>query len=120
MQQFAQEAVARLMADSHAQDRALGEWLSEPSAGVWFDEAQRVVSGLGLQLDARTRMLYDDRHVFINGESYRAAGRDARLMRSLADRRGLSAAQVAQLSPGALALLEDWAEEGWLKAAEAS
>ena len=120
MQQFAQEAVARLMADPHAQARALGEWLSEPSAGVWFDEAQRMVSGLGLQLDARTRMLYDDRHVFINGESYRAAGRDARLMRSLADRRGLSAAQVAQLSPGALVLLEDWAEEGWLKAAEAS
>jgi 50S ribosomal protein L16 3-hydroxylase len=62
-------------------------------------------------------MLYDDRHVFINGESYRASGRDARLMRLLADHRRLSAAQVAQLSAGALALLQDWAEEGWLGSA---
>jgi hypothetical protein len=26
----------------------------------------------------RTRMLYDDRHVFINGEAFRVGGRDAR------------------------------------------
>ena len=25
--------------------------------------------GAGLRLDRRTRMMYDDRHVFINGES---------------------------------------------------
>jgi 50S ribosomal protein L16 3-hydroxylase len=28
-------------------------------------------------LDRRTRMMHDARHIFINGESYRAAGRDA-------------------------------------------
>jgi hypothetical protein len=34
-----------------------------------------------VQLDRRTRMMYDERHVFINGESLRAGGADARLMR---------------------------------------
>ncbi len=49
----------------------------------------------GLALDRRTRMMYDARHVFINGESFRAGGRDARLLRQLADRRRLDAAEVA-------------------------
>ena len=44
-----------------------------------------------VRLDRRTRMLYDERHVFINGESFRAGGRDATLMRRLADRRALDA-----------------------------
>ena len=46
-------------------------------------------------LDRKTRMLYDERHVFINGESFRAAGRDATLARRLADRRRLDARSVA-------------------------
>jgi 50S ribosomal protein L16 3-hydroxylase len=28
-------------------------------------------------LDRRTRMMFDAQHIFINGESYRASGRDA-------------------------------------------
>jgi 50S ribosomal protein L16 3-hydroxylase len=59
-------------------------------------------------------MMYDDRHVFINGESFRAGGRDARLMRQLADQRVLGAREVAQLSTDARELVADWAEAGWL------
>jgi 50S ribosomal protein L16 3-hydroxylase len=59
-------------------------------------------------------MMYDDRHVFINGESFRAGGRDARLMRQLADQRVLGAREVAQLSTDARELVSDWAEAGWL------
>ena len=114
MQAFAQDAIARLMADPHSQARALGEWLSEPLASTWFDEPLPLALEEGFRLDARTRMLYDDRHVFINGESYRAAGRDAKLMRCLADQRCLSAGQVAQLSEEALGLLDEWLECGWL------
>jgi len=47
--------------------------------------------------DARSRMLYDARHVFVNGESWRAGGRDATLMRRLADRRILASAEVADV-----------------------
>jgi 50S ribosomal protein L16 3-hydroxylase len=63
-------------------------------------------------------MMYDDHHVFINGESFRAAGRDARLMRRLADERTLQLADVHALSPGAAALLDDWAQAGWLHGGE--
>ena len=34
--------------------------------------------GVGVRLDARTRMVYDGQRVFANGESWRAAGQDAR------------------------------------------
>jgi len=58
--------------------------------------------------------MHDARHVFLNGESWCAAGRDATLMRRLADRRALSAAEVARASEGAVELLRDWCEAGWL------
>ncbi|MFO1286210.1 MAG: winged helix domain-containing protein [Rubrivivax sp.] len=65
-------------------------------------------------------MLYDARFVFINGESLRAEGSKAKALRRLADRRGLSAAEVARLGPDALRCLAQWAEAGWLHAATAA
>ena len=65
-------------------------------------------------LDRRTRMLYDGRHLFVNGESWRASGPDARLMRKLADERRLDAADLARASEEALQLLASWCEAGWL------
>lgn len=117
---FAAEAVRRLAADRGALARALGEYLSEPKPNVWFGGGAAVPPGCGVTLDARTRMLYDDRHLFVNGEAYRAAGRDARLMRSLADARRLDARGVAALGGDARALLDRWAEAGWLHAARDS
>jgi 50S ribosomal protein L16 3-hydroxylase len=67
-----------------------------------------------LRLDARTRMLYDAQHVFVNGESWRAGGRDANLLQRLADQRRLSAAERTRLSPGAAAIVRDWLDDGWL------
>jgi len=63
---------------------------------------------------ARTRMAYDDRRIFANGESWLAAGADARLMRALADRRQLDASTVAKASLDARELLDQWSEDGWL------
>ena len=59
-------------------------------------------------------MLYDTHHVFLNGESYRARGADAALMRRLADQRGLSATDLRKASESALDLLVDWYAAGWL------
>jgi 50S ribosomal protein L16 3-hydroxylase len=116
LQAFATAAVARLLADAGALECALGEVLSEPKRGVWFDtpELDDTAKSGGVRLDQRTRMIYDDRHVFINGESYRAAGRDARLMRRLADRRALAAREVESLSTPARQLLAGWLAAGWL------
>ncbi len=111
---FAREALEAVLRDRDALPRALGEYLTEPKPQVWFDEPGEE-AGLagGLRLDRRTRMLYDERHVFVNGESWRAAGRDARLMRELADTRQLSARALAGASEDARELLRSWCEAGW-------
>jgi len=83
---------------------------------VWFDTGAPLPAGSAAVLDRRSRMAYDDAHVFINGEALRAGGRDARLMQQLADARRLTAAEVARLSADARALLDDWAEAGWVQA----
>ncbi len=112
---FARQAVERLLDTPGALDRALGEVLSGPKPRVWFESAA-LAKGTdeGVQLARATRMLYDERHVFINGESYRAAGRDARLMRRLADQRWLGPADCARLGEQASGLLDDWLHQGWL------
>ncbi|MEO5697750.1 MAG: cupin domain-containing protein, partial [Burkholderiaceae bacterium] len=65
LQAFAADAVARLIGDADALACALGEVLSEPKRGVWFDaDGPDAGAESGpLQLDQRTRMMYDDRHV---------------------------------------------------------
>jgi 50S ribosomal protein L16 3-hydroxylase len=110
----------RLLSDRATHGRALGEVLSEPKPGTWFehDDADAGSSDpVGpLALDRRTRMLYDDRFVFVNGEAFRAGGRDATLMRRLADRRRLEASSVAGASAAAKELLAEWLRAGWCRA----
>ena len=98
-----------------ARRRALGEALSEPKSGTWFERADGTSLVGGLVLDRRSRMLYDDAFVYVNGESFRAGGRDATLMRAFADARRLNAAGVGRLSPEARGLLERWLEDGWCR-----
>ncbi len=114
---FAADAVARVLtADPGALACSLGELLSEPKPGVTFEPVDEVSAApFGARLDRRSRMLYDDAFVFINGESYRAAGRDAALMRGLADRRQLTAREYRALSSPAQSLLAEWLQAGWLQ-----
>lgn len=116
LQQFAHAALARALADPAAAERALGEWLTEPKAQVWFEAGAGAALGCadGVRLDRRTRMAYDERHVYINGDALRAAGRDARLMRSLSDCRRLEPAALRGLSAQARAQVDDWLASGWL------
>jgi 50S ribosomal protein L16 3-hydroxylase len=116
LQVFAREALLAALKDPSAQDRALGEYLTEPKASVWFEGGAAGGSAREVVLDRRTRMMYDARHVFVNGESYRASGRDAALMRALADRRSLGAGELARASEGARSLLQSWCEAGWAHA----
>jgi 50S ribosomal protein L16 3-hydroxylase len=111
---FAQDALAAALKDPVALQRSLGEIMTEPKAHVWFHGEQEFEEGVGVRLDRRSRMMYDAKHVFINGESFLAAGSDAKLMRKLADERELSVAQVTKLSEGARELLAQWGEDGWL------
>jgi len=117
LQGFARKAIEAALRDADAVDRALGESLTEPKANVWFGEGGEAPDAMQrVALDRRTRMLYDTRHIYINGESFRAGGSDATLMRRLADRRALDSRELARASEGALALLGEWCEAGWLHA----
>jgi 50S ribosomal protein L16 3-hydroxylase len=59
-------------------------------------------------------MMFDEQHIFINGESFIASGRDASMMRTLANERSLPAKVVVKLSAQAFELFLSWAEAGWL------
>ena len=113
LQAFAQRALQTAVSDPRRLARALGELLSEPKPHQIF-EPQPGDGHSGVQLAPASRMLTDQWHVFLNGEAYRAAGRDAKLMQQLADTRQLVAPELAKLSDGARALVSDWLEWGWL------
>ena len=114
LEAFAADGLARLLRERRSLACALGEVMTEPKPKVWFDEPAHDWCVGALKLDRKTRMMYDDHHVFINGESFRAGGADARLMRQLADQRTLDARSVTRAGEGAQALLQDWFESGWL------
>jgi 50S ribosomal protein L16 3-hydroxylase len=118
MQQFAAKAVAKALKDPQLLNCLLGESLTAPKANVWFDtpdqdDLSNFVWPKDIQLDRRTKMLFDAKHIFINGESFKAAGQDAKLLRKLANDKFLPSAHAAQLSENAAELMQAWWEEGW-------
>lgn len=116
LQTFARRAWRRVARDRSALERALGEWLSEPKAQVWF-EPGRAAARWGvraLALDRRTRMLYDAHHIYINGESFIASGRDAQCLRRLADARALAVADLRRMSSAARRIVQQWLSSGWV------
>lgn len=117
LQQFAQAAVRALAQQPQRIDQALGEYLTEPKPMVWFDvpaKPLRLGPRHGVRLDRRSQMLYDRTHIYLNGESWRAGGSDARWMRQLADQRELTGADMQQVSSAVKDLLQDWLDAGWL------
>jgi len=122
LQKFAVEAVAKALKDPQLLNCLLGEALTEPKPNVWFDtpdpgDLQNLTWPAEVRLDRRTKMLFDAKHIFINGESFRAAGKDAKLLRKLANDRTLPSALSSQLSADAAELMQAWWEEGWWQAA---
>jgi len=118
LQQFAAQSVAKALKDPQVLNCLLGESLTEPKPNVWFDapdfeELPRFEWPSEVCLDRRTKMLFDEKHIFINGESFRAAGKDAKLLRKLANQKTLSKALAGQLSENAAELMKAWWEEGW-------
>lgn len=118
---FAETAIDRLLTDRKARARVLGEILSEPKADTVFDRSQPLARSASsssgarpVALDRRTRMLYDDDFLFVNGESFSVRGRDAVLLRRLADTRRLDVAGLGRLSRSASEHLSQWHEAGWL------
>lgn len=118
LQRFATRAVKQALRSPQALHTALGETLSEPKPSTWFDPGPTLAELLnqhgGVILSPRSRMLYDDHCIYLNGESFRARGNDAVWMHRFADTRALSAKEVARLGKGAQSLLDTWCQDGWV------
>jgi 50S ribosomal protein L16 3-hydroxylase len=103
---------------------ALLRQLSEPKPRVVFEPPRRPMTRAqladaarrrGLQTDRRTRMLYSNRTLAINGELLPMSDPDQqRLMKSLADRRMLSVQAKRPLPASTLACLFEWYRAGWI------
>jgi 50S ribosomal protein L16 3-hydroxylase len=116
LQAFAQSAVREALGDNERIDRALGQWITEPKPRVWFQADALPDLSVGVVLDRQTRVAFDAHDFYLNGESYRMSGRDAKLLAELANRRSLSAHRLSQLSMAARAVMQDWMAQGWVHA----
>jgi 50S ribosomal protein L16 3-hydroxylase len=118
LQKFAASSVSKALKNPELLNCLLGESLTEPKPNVWFDnpdqsELDHLNWPCAMRLDRRTKMLFDAHHIFINGESFRASGRDAQLLRQLANGKYLSQKGASLLSRDAAKLMRSWWEEGW-------
>jgi 50S ribosomal protein L16 3-hydroxylase len=118
LQKFAAISVSKALRNPEMLNCLLGESLTEPKPNVWFDnpdqsELDHLNWPCAMRLDRRTKMLFDAHHIFINGESFRASGRDAQLLRQLANGKYLSQKGASLLSRDAAKLMRSWWEEGW-------
>ncbi len=113
---FARQVVDKALKDPQLLSSLLGEYLTEPKSNVWFDgDEEEPDLSQGAQLDRRTKMMYEDQHIFINGESFRVGGQDAVVLRQLADDRTIKGEKIKILSTDAKAALLEWMRAGWLK-----
>ena len=88
--------------------RFLGCWLSEPKPHVFFEppahRCRRAAFGKraakhGAHVDRRTRLLYDDAHLFINGAALPWPASGAATLRRLANDRALATARRREACP---------------------
>jgi 50S ribosomal protein L16 3-hydroxylase len=113
---FAVQAVIKALADNTLMQQILGEYLTEPKDKVWFNVGKAPKKWSAVKLDRASRMMYDEKHVYLNGDSWKVAGKDAKLLRKLADARTLSAIEVGAASAQLQSAIGQFIEQGWLHA----
>ncbi len=113
---FATQAVVKALADKTLMQQILGEYLTEPKDKVWFKTGKAPKKPAAVRLDRASRMMYDEKHVYLNGDSWKVAGKDAKLLRKLADNRSLTAIEVGASSAQLQSALGQFIEQGWLHA----
>jgi len=104
-------------------ERFLGAMLSEPKADVYFDAPEAPLSARafaaaigrqGVRLDRRTRWLYDDDAMYVNGECRAWPRADRAAYAALANARALPAAQARKLAAATQAALYADYRHGYL------
>ncbi len=107
-------------------ERFLLQHLSEPKATTTFSppsplplaQWRRRAGARGLELNRKSRMIYANTALGINGEWIKPPPNSMAIFRKLADRRALAAHEVANLSNAGWTLMHDWYTAGWIKIAD--
>lgn len=100
----------------------LGEWLSEPKAHISFTPRKISFARFMAQtlkhdiaLDRRSLMLYRNKLIFLNGESYRADKSDRKILMQLADQKFISSALFAKANSCLQEQIHAWYNDGWIQ-----
>jgi 50S ribosomal protein L16 3-hydroxylase len=120
LQTYAKNSLSSVMWSDRVTERFLGCYLTEPKPTVTFAPPARPLSRTsfavrvmrrGLRLDSATQLLYDARHLFVNGDVLELP-RDATLaLRRFADARELV---PSPLGREALTILYRWYRDGFV------
>ena len=122
MRAHATAMLRRMRWDERTAGTFLGSYLTEPKPAVTFEPParplgaaafRRAAARRGLRLDSRTQLLYDERHMFMNGEALAWPARGARALKRLANRRELGPAELR--STAAFPVLHRWYCDGFLR-----
>lgn len=100
----------------------VGKYLSEPGSNIVFDRPRQINASsfakrfakLGVTLDLKSQMLFDQDHIFINGEAIQCLAESRQLLKHLADNKSLPAANIDALDQEVLSLLHAWYLAGYL------
>jgi 50S ribosomal protein L16 3-hydroxylase len=105
--------------------RCLGRMLTEPKSHVFFDAPEPALTiakfrvralSHGVELDLRSRLLYDSDMFYFNGTELKATPFDTMYLRQLADTRRLPPGVLAIVADSLLlTMLFDAYREGWLQ-----
>jgi 50S ribosomal protein L16 3-hydroxylase len=120
LEAYAKDVLSRVTWNERAVERFLGAYLTEPKPAVSFSPPARPVSRTtfaarasrrGVRLDSATQLLYDARHLFMNGDVLEPPANAKSALRRLADAREL---RPGRLDRDALKLLYRWYCDGFL------
>jgi 50S ribosomal protein L16 3-hydroxylase len=114
LQDFALQVIQKATQDKLLLEQLVGEYLTDPKPQVMFDEGSLPKKWQRIELARATRMNYDAKHIFINGNSFRCAGADMRILKKLADQRSVNATDLAAASVQLMQALSEFCKEGWL------
>ena len=101
----------------------LGEYLSDPKSNVFFNSPEKPLAPnkfaaaaqkRGVSLSLKTQMLYQGKHIFVNGESFNANKTDGAILKKFADQRMLTPADLIDCSADVWEALCVWYEDGWI------
>jgi len=117
------DAVKHIKFDRTLAERYLGCWLSEPHPlaifesikhGVTLPTNVKALTKGYWRLDRRTRMLYADKVLYVNGEVATIAAKT--VLRALANTRRLDVTTLksSRQAETVLACLNEWTRDGWL------